>query len=51
MIISGFDLLLMVQLLISVMGRLMFGVGTVYPRTDDRYFTNQNLFRKPVAFT
>ncbi|MEM8864296.1 MAG: hypothetical protein AAGF31_01975 [Planctomycetota bacterium] len=37
-------------LFVSWIGRLMFGTGVVYPRTDDPYFVNQNLFRQPVAY-
>ena len=39
-----------VTFLLGWAGRLVFGTGVVYPRTDDPAFTNQNLFRQPVAY-
>lgn len=41
---------MMTVLFISYVGRLVFGTGVTYPRTDNPFYTNKNLFRQPVAF-
>ncbi len=42
----------LVLLLLGILGRVFFGTGVVYPRTDGPEFVNRNLFalrRKPLA--
>jgi len=37
--------------LFSIFGRIAFGTGMTYPRTDDAYFVNQNMFQATLTQT